>query len=176
MILIMIIVGGLACGPKKAPLVPTSVLGQTIIGLCLIYMFIFNLGWGPLAWAVATEQCVGRNRPKIMAVSTAVFWICSWLVTFTLPYLFTTAKLGAKIGFIYGGGCVFSWLFVYFVLPETKGRSLEELEEMYRDGISSHKFKGHKTRIETDAHNIVEGKTAEVETVAAIENQAEVKV
>ena len=172
MIIIMLVVGGLACGPEKAHLVPTSPLGQTIIGLALIYMFVFNAGWGPLAWAVATEQCVGHNRPRIMAVSTAVFWIFSWLVTFTLPYLFTTANLGAKIGFIYAGGCVCSWLFVFFVLPETKGRSLEELEEMYEDGISSRKWADHKTRIETEALNITKGK----HIVDIAERPVEIKV
>jgi len=149
----MLVIGALACGPQKEPLVPTSGLGKGIIGLTMIYVLAFNMSWGPLAWTVATEMCVGRNRPRIMAVSVGVFWVCSWLVTFTLPYLFTTARLGAKIGFVYAGSATLSLLFVFFFLPESRGRLLEEIEEMYHDKIPARKWSGHHTRLVPEALN-----------------------
>ena len=151
MICFMLIIGGLASGPQKAPLVPEPPLAKTIISFILIYIFFFNLGWGPLAWTVASEMAVGRNRPRIMAVGTAVFWVASWLITFTLPYLFTTARLGAKIGYVYAGSATLSFLFVFFVIGETRGRTLEEIDEMLLDRVPARQWSTHRTRIRGEA-------------------------
>ena len=154
----MLVIGGLACGPQKSHLVPIAPLSKTIIGLALVYVFCFNLVWGPMAWTVATELGVGRNRPRIMAVSTAVFWFFSWLITFTLPYLFTTVQLGAKVGFIYAGSTfACTLLFVTLLLPETRGRTLEEIEEMFADRIPAFKWQGHHN-IRTQAEAVTEEK------------------
>jgi SP family sugar:H+ symporter-like MFS transporter len=81
-----------------------------IVAMIMLYVFAFNLAWGPLAWAVATELSHGKNKTKIMSVGTAGFWICAWAVTFTLPYLFDAdqAGLGPMVGWIYAGGGVIS--------------------------------------------------------------------
>ena len=166
----MLVIGGLACGPQQAHLVPIAPLSKAIIGLTLIYAFCFNLVWGPMAWTVATELGVGPNRPRIMAVSTGIFWLVSWLVTFTLPYLFTTAQIGARVGFVYAGATVLSLLFVTLLLPETRGRSLEEIEEMFADRIPPMKWKGHLTRTRAETSLVTEGKevaAAESEVPAA---------
>ncbi|KAF5372878.1 hypothetical protein D9758_001557 [Tetrapyrgos nigripes] len=102
---------------------------QVAAAMIIIYVFLFNLAWGPLCWVVATELSVGRNRQKIMSVGTACFWTMAFVVTFTLPYLFDQDKaaLGPMIGFIYGGLCFLTLVFVYFCIPETRGRTLEEI-------------------------------------------------
>jgi hypothetical protein len=89
----MLIIGGLASGPQIAPTVPPEKYGQAAIAFIVrsicydvircadcchyvqcIYVFAFNMSWGPLAWSVATEMCVGPNRSKIMGIGTAAFW------------------------------------------------------------------------------------------------------
>lgn len=54
-------------------------------------------------------------------------------MTYSSPYLLNApyANLGAKVGFIWGGLCIFFLLFSIFFVPELKGRSLEETEEMF---------------------------------------------
>lgn len=102
--------------------------------MIMLYVWAFNLAWGPLAWACATELSHGKNKTKIMSVGTAGFWICAWAVTFTLPYLFDEeqAGLGPMVGWIYAGGGAISVAFVYFCIPETLGRSLEEISVSYK--------------------------------------------
>ena len=104
-----------------------------IVAMIMLYVWAFNLAWGPLAWACATELSHGKNKTKIMSVGTAGFWICAWAVTFTLPYLFDDEKagLGPMVGWIYAGGGAISVAFVYFCIPETLGRSLEEISVSY---------------------------------------------
>lgn len=109
----------------------------------------FNLAWGPLAWTIATETATGMNRQKIMALGTGAFWIVAWLVTFTLPYLFDAhqAGLGPQIGWIYGVGTLLAMGFVWGFIPETLGRSLEEINEMLEERVPTRKWKGHITRV-----------------------------
>ncbi|SJX61557.1 related to HXT1-Low-affinity hexose facilitator [Sporisorium reilianum f. sp. reilianum] len=122
--------------------------GRTIAAMICIYVFFFNLAWGPLAWVVASELAVGKNRSKIMSVGTACFWIVAWAVTFTLPYLFYNAGLGAQIGWIYGVGTLIAMSFVYFYIPETFGRSLEEINEMLEARVPTRQWTTYMTQQE----------------------------
>ncbi|KDN46114.1 general substrate transporter [Tilletiaria anomala UBC 951] len=103
---------------------------RTIAAMICVYVFFFNVAWGPLAWVVASELSTGKNKSKHLGVGTAGFFVIAWAVTFTLPYLFYSAGLNAQIGWIYGVGTLFAMAFVYFCIPETRGRSLEEISEM----------------------------------------------
>lgn len=58
---------------------------RCIAAMICIYVFAFNLAFGPLAWTVASELATGLNRQKLMSLGTACFWIIAWAVTFTLP-------------------------------------------------------------------------------------------
>lgn len=75
-----------------------------------------------------------------LSTSSNRFW--DWLVSFTFPYPFNynTANLGLGLGFIFGitNGLVCSWVF-YF-LPETRGRTLDESEEMFENGMPARKY------------------------------------
>lgn len=66
---------------------------------------------------------------------------------FVLPYLFNPdkANLGAKVAFIFGGLCVLSLVYLYFYQPETKGRSYEELDEMFMKHVTARDFKDYAT-------------------------------
>ncbi|SPC66701.1 related to HXT1 - Low-affinity hexose facilitator [Ustilago sp. UG-2017b] len=130
------------------PGVITVTEGRTIAAMICIYVFFFNLAWGPLAWVVASELAVGKNRSKIMSVGTACFWVIAWAVTFTLPYLFYNANLGAQIGWIYGVGTLIAMVFVYFYIPETFGRSLEEINEMLEARVPTRQWTTYATQQE----------------------------
>nr|UOP56969.1 putative sugar transport protein [Thecaphora frezii] len=127
------------------PGVITVTEGRTIAAMICIYVFGFNLAWGPLAWVCASELGTGRNRSKIMSIGTTCFWITAWAVTFTLPYLFDNAGLGAQIGWIYGCGTLIAMAFVYFVIPETFGRSLEEINEMQEKRVPTRQWRSYET-------------------------------
>lgn len=87
-----------------------------------------------------------RLRDKTAFVGWSTQNVTNFVLTFTLPYLSGPAKptagLGAKVAFIYGfiGWCGVIW--AYFYAPELKGRSLEEIDEMLRAGVSARKSKG----------------------------------
>lgn len=94
-------------------------------------------------------MAVGRNRNKIYALAVASFWITVWATVFTLPYLYYSANLGPKTGFIYTGLCFVSLSYVYFCVGEVTGRSMEEIEDFFNRGIPAKKW-AEQPRMELD--------------------------
>lgn len=75
---------------------------------------------------------------------------------FTLPYIFNPdeANLGGKVGFIFGGLCVPCIAFLFWFQPETKGRSYEELDEMFMKRIPARQFGGYVTDVQVQSQNV----------------------
>ncbi|RSM07759.1 hypothetical protein CEP52_005016 [Fusarium oligoseptatum] len=94
----------------------------------------FNFAWGPLGWTIASEMAVGRNRNKIYAVAVAAFWVTVWV-------------------FVYTGLCFVTWAYVYFCVGEVTGRSIEEINGFFRDGIPARHWKQQPQRGEV-AHEV----------------------
>lgn len=120
-------------------------LNKAIVAMVYIFLVVFNLGWGPTVWVITSEIATGKNRNKLMAFSTMTNWLFTWLVSFTFPYLFNADAAGmeAKIGFLYGSLMVCANIWTYFMLPETAGRSLEELHQMFEMGLPAKDFKSN---------------------------------
>ncbi|KAF8166012.1 general substrate transporter [Crassisporium funariophilum] len=100
-------------------------------GVCL-YLFIFGATWGPVPWLLGAEIFPLRARAKGMALSTSVNWISNFIIAFITPPLFSALKGGYY--FLLLGFCVISGIFVFLVYPETSGKTLEELGNVFGDG------------------------------------------
>ncbi|KAJ4304613.1 hypothetical protein N0V90_000139 [Kalmusia sp. IMI 367209] len=114
--------------------------GKVIISFVIIEITAFNFAWGPLGWTIASEMAVGRNRNKIYAIAVACFWVTVWVTVFTLPYLYYSANLGPKTGFVYTGLCFITLTYVWFCVGEVTGRSMEEIEGFFRDGVPARQW------------------------------------
>ena len=86
-------------------------------------------------------MAVGRNRSKIYAVAVGAFWVTVWVIVFTLPYLYYSASLGPKTGFVYTGLSFITLAYVYFCVGEVTGRTMEEINGFFRDGIPARKWR-----------------------------------
>ncbi|RJE19642.1 Sugar and other transporter [Aspergillus sclerotialis] len=145
---------------------PNQTFGKVIISFVIIEIAAFNFAWGPLGWAIASEMAVGRNRNKIYAIAVACFWIAVWAIVFTLPYLYYSANLGPKTGFVYTGLCLITWAYVYFCVGEVDGRSIEEINGFFRDGIPARHWKEQPRRTEmSHASMFGDGKETSVEEI-----------
>ncbi|KAG9958768.1 general substrate transporter, partial [Aureobasidium melanogenum] len=135
---VLVIMGGAGLAKHKS--VP---LEQTIVAMVYIFLVVFNLGWGPTVWVVTSEIATGPNRSKLFALSTGSNWLFNWVVSFSFPYLFNAdaAGMGAKIGFLYGALTLCAVVWVYFLLPETSGLSLEQIQMPFEAGASPRTFK-----------------------------------
>lgn len=86
-------------------------------------------------------MAVGRNRSKIYAIAVGSFWVTVWVIVFTLPYLYYSANLGPKTGFVYTGLSFITLAYVYFCVGEVTGRTMEEINGFFRDGIPARKWR-----------------------------------
>jgi SP family sugar:H+ symporter-like MFS transporter len=111
------------------------------IAFICIYIFFFASTWGPIAWVVTGEIFPLKHRAKALSMTTATNWLLNWGIAYSTPYLVNygpgNANLQAKIFFIWFGCCFLCIAFVYFMIRETKGLTLEEVDEMYEEGVSA---------------------------------------
>ncbi|GKT91121.1 sugar transporter [Colletotrichum tofieldiae] len=95
-----------------------------------------------------------RLRDRSQRVSSLVNIFMNFLVNFTLPYLLNApyAALQSKVGFIFGSIAACSAVFVFFCVPECKGRSLEDIDRMFHEGVPVRHFGDHpRAGVEADA-------------------------
>jgi SP family xylose:H+ symportor-like MFS transporter len=111
--------------------------GIAALVLMLVYIAGFALSWGPVTWVLLSEIFPNQIRGKAMAIAVGAQWIANYLVSWTFPVLQKNPLLLAHFNggfpyFIYGGMGILAALFVWKWVPETKGRTLEQMEALWR--------------------------------------------
>lgn len=105
-----------------------QITGWPMLLLVVLAIACYAMSLAPIVWVVLSEIFPTKIRGAAMALSTFFLWVASFLLTYTFPIL--NEGLGASGTFwIYGGICVAGFLFIRSQLPETKGKSLEEIEK-----------------------------------------------
>lgn len=122
----------------------------------IIWNFVYDFSVGPVCFVILCEVSATRVRAKTIAVATAVQAVLGIAMTIAIPYLIDTTEANArgKIGFFFGGLSLFSLVWFWYRVPETKGRTYEELNLMFSKGLKTREFKGYKID-ESDVLEIV---------------------
>jgi sugar porter (SP) family MFS transporter len=108
-------------------------LGWIAVTGLMVYVGSFAVGLGPVFWLLLSEIYPLRMRGRAMSVATVVNWGANLLVASS--FLTLTHLLGKAWTFwSYAAVSVGAWIFAFFLVPETKGRSLEEIEAHWRAG------------------------------------------
>ncbi|BGO95196.1 high affinity glucose transporter [Rhodotorula toruloides] len=100
------------------------------------YLFVcsFSATLGPCSWTYASEIFPTRVRGKAVSFATASNWIFNFILSMTTPPAFRNIQY--RVYFLYGTFNICSFLHFFFMYPETKGRTLEEMEEIF-DGTNT---------------------------------------
>ncbi|KAF7301013.1 General substrate transporter [Mycena indigotica] len=95
----------------------------------------FAMTWGPAAWVVVGEMFPLPIRSRGVGMSTASNWFWNCIIGVITPYFVSTdeANLGPKVFFIWASTCALSVTFAYFTVSETKGLSLEQVDQMLNE-------------------------------------------
>ena len=101
--------------------------------LCVIaYIAAFAMSLGPIGWLFCSEIFPGKVRGRAMSIASLTVWVSCAIVTQTFPMLNGSPWVGpAKTFWIYAAVSLFACLFVCLMIPETKGRTLEEIERYW---------------------------------------------
>jgi len=105
---------------------------NTLVALTCLYMMSYNGMISSYAWLAGGEIPSQRLRSYTFGLAAAVGFFFAWLTTFTAPYFINPQSLdwGPKYGYIWFPSCIVGVVWVFIFLPETKGRTLEEIDEM----------------------------------------------
>ena len=113
--------------------------GKGLVALVcmLVYTAGFAVSWGPVTWVLLSEIFPNQIRGKAMALAVAAQWIANYLVSWTFPILDKNGWLVEHFnhGFaywIYGVMGIFAAVFMWRMVPETKGRSLEQMQAIWQ--------------------------------------------
>lgn len=113
-----------------------SQLGWLPLLSFVIYVIGFSIGFGSIPWLMMGEILPAKIRGSAASLATAFNWTCTFIVTKT--YLDLTAWLGTHGAFwLFGVVGVFGLFFVIFFVPETQGKSLEDIERNLTGGSSA---------------------------------------
>jgi sugar porter (SP) family MFS transporter len=111
--------------------------GPWALLLILVYIASFSIAMGPVVWVVLSEIFPNRVRGRALSIATFFLWTANYLVSQTFPVLNDHPLLVARFHhafpfWVYGAISVFAFFFVLKYIPETKGRTLEEIEQFWK--------------------------------------------
>jgi len=107
-----------------------KIIGISTLVFIIIYTASFMMSWGPICWVLISELFPNKIRGKAVAVAVAAQWAANYLISSTYPAMMEFSS-GLTYWF-YGLMSIISFFFVWKMIPETKGKTLEEMEHMWK--------------------------------------------
>jgi MFS transporter, SP family, xylose:H+ symportor len=139
---------------------PLLILGGVVMGIAMVtlgfqfqadaegtgpliaamtYIAGFALSWGPVTWVLLSEMFPNAIKNRAMPIAVAAQWIANLFVSWSFKILIDNSALNAMFNhafpyWIYGGMSFLAAIFVYFYVPETRRRTLEEIQNLWTRG------------------------------------------
>ncbi|KAI1162551.1 general substrate transporter [Nemania serpens] len=154
---------GLAVSATVAPGTPAA--RSCLIAFSAIYLFSYNAFVGDATYPTATELVSTRLRSWSVGSAISIGYLLAWLTSFFSPYFINPENLnwGAKYGYIWAGSNLACFVFFFLFVPETKGRTLEEIDELFNNRVSVRKFRTYQTKIMDEALKDVQERNGKVD-------------
>ncbi|KEF56323.1 uncharacterized protein A1O9_07904 [Exophiala aquamarina CBS 119918] len=113
----------------------------------ILYAAALHAILGPAAYITTVETGTAALRDKTMAFATTMNVVVGFVVMFRTPYSLSQpyANLGPKIGYIWGVFAALGPVWVWFCMPELKGRNLEEIDQFFDSGVPAREFPSFQT-------------------------------
>lgn len=108
--------------------------GWVSVAFLLFYMLSFGASWGPVPWAMPSEIFPSSLRAKGVALATCSNWLNNFIIGLITPPLVINTGFGAYTFFAVF--CLLSLIWVFYFVPETKGRTLEAMDHVFKDIVS----------------------------------------
>jgi len=107
-----------------------NIIGVSTLIFIVIYSASFMMSWGPICWVLISEIFPNTIRGKAVAIAVAAQWISNFIVSATFPSLEAFSITFTYV--LYGVMSVLSALFVWKMVPETKGKTLEDMTKLWK--------------------------------------------
>lgn len=136
----MLIIGILDCIPGR----PAGVAWAES-ALMILWNLAYDLSVGPICFIIISEASATRVRSKSIAVATAAQAVLGIAMTVAIPYMINPdeADMQGKLGFFFGGLGLLCFGWAYLRMPETRGRTYEELDLLFGNRVPARAFEGY---------------------------------
>lgn len=105
--------------------------GWACVAMAFMFILVYGVSYSPLGWALPSEVFPTATRSKGVALSTATCWICNFIVGIVTPPMLEDIGFGTYI--FYGAWCLIAAIWAFLMVPETKGKTLEQMDEVFGD-------------------------------------------
>ncbi|KAH0020087.1 hexose carrier protein, partial [Aureobasidium melanogenum] len=105
--------------------------GWAAVAMAFLFIMIYGVSYSPLGWCLPSEVFPNALRSKGVAVSTATVWLCNFIVGVATPPMIENIGFGTYVFF--AAFCFLAGVWAYFLVPETRGRTLEQMDEAFGD-------------------------------------------
>lgn len=127
-------------------MIPSQLGSYAIIVFVYFFVAAFACTWGPTTWLYCAEIFPLNMRAKGTSLTTAAIWLANCVISFGVPVLLETITYGTYL--IFGSLCMSMAIITFMFYPETKGRSLEDMNSLFENSIFAY----------TSRKSMVEGK------------------
>lgn len=126
--------------------VPTSAAKWVQSGLTVFYAFVYFLSLGAMAFVILGEASSTTLRAPTIALATATQAVMGTAFNFAIPYMVnpTAANLKGKVGFVFGGLGLLASIGSWFLIPELKDRTFDEIDQMFQKKVPPRKMGSYK--------------------------------
>lgn len=124
----MYYLGGFVTASKSPHLTPASIVAAIAV---YVFAVFFSLSWAGIPWVYASEIYPTGVRSLAMSIAAGTHWLMNFVIARSTPYMISNIKGGAY--FLFAACTTLSIPFVWFCLPETKGRRLEDMDVLFSD-------------------------------------------
>lgn len=107
-----------------------NIIGVATLVFIIIYTASFMMSWGPICWVLISEIFPNKIRGQAIAIAVAAQWTANYFISSTYPAMMEFS--GGMTYAFYGAMAVLSALFVWKMVPETKGKTLEEMGKLWK--------------------------------------------
>lgn len=107
-----------------------QIIGISTLIFIIIYTASFMMSWGPICWVLISEIFPNKIRGRAVAIAVAAQWAANYFISSTYPAMMEFSS-GATYAF-YGIMSILSFIFVWRMVPETKGKTLEDMEGLWK--------------------------------------------
>ena len=107
-----------------------EVIGMSTLVFIIIYTASFMMSWGPICWVLISEIFPNKIRGRAIAIAVAAQWAANYFISSTYPAMMELSNGGTY--WFYGVMSLLSFFFVWRMVPETKGKTLEEMEKLWK--------------------------------------------
>ncbi|KAG1763315.1 maltose permease, partial [Suillus occidentalis] len=115
----------------------------TVAAFTIIYNFIYQTSIGPLGYVIFAEVSSAKLRSKTVALGIWVNSLFGMVVNIVVPVNPDQANLGGYVGFIFGGLAFTGTIWTWYFIPETKDRTVDELDVLFEQHVPARQFATH---------------------------------